>query len=110
MKNPDTGDKHLTNTVTSTAPGSTCPPATPAPACTAAVIDLVPALTITKTASAATATPGSAVHYTITVADTGQTPYTGAAVTDDLTGVLATPPTTATPPRPPAPSPTAARP
>jgi hypothetical protein len=28
------------------------------------------------------------VDYTITVDDTGQTPYTGAAVTDDLTGVL----------------------
>ena len=28
------------------------------------------------------------MHYTITVADTGQTPYTGAVVTDDLTGVL----------------------
>ena len=28
------------------------------------------------------------MHYTITVADTGQTPYTGATVTDDLTGVL----------------------
>ena len=36
----------------------------------------------------ATTTPGSAVQYTITVADTGQTPYTGATVTDDLTGVL----------------------
>jgi hypothetical protein len=28
------------------------------------------------------------VDYTITVADTGQTPYTGATVSDDLTGVL----------------------
>jgi hypothetical protein len=28
------------------------------------------------------------VQYTITVADTGQTPYTSAAVTDDLTSVL----------------------
>ena len=28
------------------------------------------------------------MRYTITVADTGQTPYTGAAVTDDLTNVL----------------------
>jgi uncharacterized repeat protein (TIGR01451 family) len=88
VDNPDTGDKHLSNTVTSTAPGSTCPPSGPAPACTAVVTDLVPALAITKTASTATTTPGSVVHYTITVADTGQTPYAGAAVTDDLTGVL----------------------
>ena len=36
----------------------------------------------------ATATPGQQVTYTITVTDTGQTPYTGATVTDDLTGLL----------------------
>ena len=89
ISNPDTGDKHLVNTVTSTTPGSTCPPAGPAPACTATVTDLIPALTITKTATTATTTPGSTVGYTITITDTGQTPYTAAAVTDDLTGVLA---------------------
>jgi large repetitive protein len=88
ISNPDTGDKLLINTVTSTAPGSTCPPSGPSPACTATVQDLIPALTITKTASVATASPGGAVHYTITVTDSGQTPYTGAAVTDNLTGVL----------------------
>ena len=49
---------------------------------------LTPALTIVKTASAATAVPGQKVTYTITVTDTGQTPYTGAVVTDNLTGVL----------------------
>ena len=49
---------------------------------------LVPALTITKTASVAATTPGSTVGYTITVHDTGQTPYTGATVTDALGGVL----------------------
>jgi choice-of-anchor A domain-containing protein/uncharacterized repeat protein (TIGR01451 family) len=47
-----------------------------------------PALTIIETASPATATPGQQVTYTITVTDTGQTPYTGAAVADDLTGLL----------------------
>ena len=52
------------------------------------MIDQVPALTITKTASVATATPGSTVGYTITVDNTGQTPYNGASVTDSLTGVL----------------------
>ena len=35
-----------------------------------------------------TTTPGSTVGYTITVADTGQTPYAGARVTDSLAGVL----------------------
>ncbi len=32
--------------------------------------------------------PGQAVTYTITVTDSGQTPYTGATVTDSLAGVL----------------------
>ena len=49
---------------------------------------LVPALTITKVADTATTTPGATVGYTITVANTGQTPYTGATVTDALAGVL----------------------
>jgi large repetitive protein len=88
VNNPDTGDKHLVTTVVSTDPGSTCPPASANPACTAIVTDLIPALTIIKTANVVSAAPGSAVDYTITVADTGQTPYTGATVTDDLTGVL----------------------
>ena len=45
---------------------------------------LTPALAITKTTTASTTTPGSTVGYTITVADTGQTPYTGITVTDAL--------------------------
>ena len=89
LANPDTGDKHLVNTATSDDAGSTCPAGTASTACTATVTDLIPALTITKTANISTATPGSAVGYTITVTDTGQTPYTAAQVTDDLTGVLA---------------------
>jgi len=88
VNNPDLGDKHLNNTVTSTDPGSTCPPTGPAPACSTAVTVLVPALRITKTANVSTTTPGSAVSYTITLRDTGQTSYTGATVTDDLTSVL----------------------
>ena len=88
VDSPDNGDKLLVNTVTSTAAGSTCPPSGPALTCTASVTDLIPALSITKTASVSTAVPGSAVDYTVTVADTGQTPYSGAVVTDDLTNVL----------------------
>ena len=88
VNNPDTGDKRLTNTVTTAATGSNCPAGSTDPACTATVIDLIPALTLTKTATVSTTTPGSTVGYTITVADTGQTPYTGAQVTDTLTGVL----------------------
>jgi uncharacterized repeat protein (TIGR01451 family) len=88
LDNPDTGDKLLVNTVTSDAVGSNCPVGGTAAACTTSVQDLIPALTITKTADTGTASPGGTVHYTITVADTGQTPYTGATVTDNLTGVL----------------------
>ena len=79
VNNPDTGNLTLADTVTSTTPGSTCPASGPAPAaCTATVTVLIPGLAITKTASTATTTPGSVVQYTITVADTGQTPYAGA--------------------------------
>ena len=88
VADPDTGDKQLTNIVTSDDPGSTCPTGTTNPVCTVTVIDQIPALTIIKTVSVATATPGSTVGYTITVDNTGQTPYSGASVTDSLTGVL----------------------
>ncbi len=88
VDNPDTGDKRLINTVTSAATGSNCPDGGTDPACTATVMVLVPDLTITKTATVSTTTPGATVGYTITVTDTGQTPYTGAVVTDDLTNVL----------------------
>ena len=89
VHNPDTGDKLMSNTVTSGAAGSNCPPGgTAAAACTATVQDLIPALTITKTANIATTTPGGTVDYTITATDTGQTPYTAATITDDLTGIL----------------------
>ena len=87
VTNPDTGDKIITSTLSSTDPGSTCPPGT-APACTSTVTVLIPALTITKTATTTTTTPGATVGYTITVTDTGQTPYTAATVTDALDGVL----------------------
>ena len=88
INDPDNGDKQLVNTVVSTDPGSTCPPASGNPACTATVIDLIPGLTITKTASVATATPGTRVQYSISVDDSGETSYPGASVTDDLSGVL----------------------
>jgi large repetitive protein len=88
INNPDMGDKVPVNTATSTAIGSTCPPATTNPDCTATVHVLVPGLTITKTANTSTTTPGSVVDYTITVTDSGQTSYSPATLTDDLSGVL----------------------
>jgi large repetitive protein len=49
---------------------------------------LVSGLTIVKSAGVSSTTPGSVVHYTVTVTDSGQTAYTGAAFSDSLTGVL----------------------
>ena len=108
VNNPDTGDKSLVSTVTSTSTASNCAAGSTdsrfantvtvlvpgltitltASTGTPTVTDLIPALTITKTATVSTTAPGSAVGYTITVADTGQTPYAGAQVTDTLAGVL----------------------
>ncbi len=88
VNNPDLGDKHLTTLVTTEAVASNCPTAAPGPDCKTDVLVLSPGLTITKAADAATANPGSPVGYTITVHNSGQTPYTGAVVRDSLIGVL----------------------
>ncbi len=88
VRDPDPGGKLLDNEVTSTAPGSTCPPVNPAASCRTQVPVLVPALDITKTASTTAVVAGSAVQYTVTVTNTGQTPYAPATLTDDLSAVL----------------------
>ncbi|MER5319702.1 DUF7507 domain-containing protein [Streptosporangium roseum] len=88
VADPDTGDKVMTGTVASSAPGSTCPVGSTAPACGATVTVLIPALDIVKTAGAPATVPGGTVGYTITVTNSGQTPYTGASVTDSLQGLL----------------------
>ena len=90
VNNPDTGDKVIVTAVTSSTVGSTCPPGGQSPGCTVTVAGLTPALTIAQTASSPTPppAPGSVVDYTVTVTDSGQTPYTGATFTDPLGGVL----------------------
>ena len=88
VDNPDTGNKVMTSTLTTSAAGSNCPSGGTDPRCTATVDVLIPALTIVKTANVSTTTPGSVVRYTVTVTDSGQTPYTGATFTDDLSGLL----------------------
>jgi len=45
-------------------------------------------LHIAVSAGSGTTTPGSVVAYTVTVTNSGQTPYTGATFTDPLSGVL----------------------
>jgi uncharacterized repeat protein (TIGR01451 family) len=78
----------MVNAVTSSTPGSTCPPGNLVPTCSALVRVLVPALVITKTADVATVTAGAVVEYTVTLANTGQTAYAPATFTDPLIGVL----------------------
>ncbi|WP_375433283.1 fibronectin type III domain-containing protein [uncultured Friedmanniella sp.] len=88
VRSPDPGDKLLRNLVVADVPGSTCPTVDGAPSCTTSVSVLVPALTITKSASAATSTPGGTIIYSINVSNTGQTDYARALVSDSLSGVL----------------------
>ena len=88
VNNPDNGDKTLITIAASTDAGSSCPPGSGNTGCSLIIPVLTPALTITKTANVATASPGQQVTYTVTVTDSGQTPYSGAAFTDNLSGVL----------------------
>ncbi len=86
VNNPDAGNKVMTSTLTTAAAGSNCPAGGTDPLCTATVNVLIPGLTIVKTANTSAAVPGSVVGYTVTVTDSGQTPYTGAVVTDSCRG------------------------
>ncbi len=49
---------------------------------------LTPRLTITSQADTASIVAGGIVNYTVTVANTGQTPYTGATYTDPIGGAI----------------------
>jgi uncharacterized repeat protein (TIGR01451 family) len=88
IDSPDTGDKNLVDVVTSAEPGSTCPTGPPPAGCRVAITVLTPALTIAKSADVAVTTMGQTVVFTLTIENSGQTPYTGAVVTDALTDVL----------------------
>ena len=89
VKDPDTGDKVIINTATSANAGISLPARQPPPPrCRVTVAVLTPGLTIASSASAGTATPGSVITYTVTVTNSGQTPYTGATFTDPLSGSL----------------------
>ena len=88
VNSPDTGNKLLASTITTAAAGSNCPSGTTDPRCSISVTVLTPALTITQTADVATTSPGATVHYTVTITDSGQTPYPGATYTDQMDGVL----------------------
>lgn len=87
VNSPPGGDSRLDNTVVG-PPFSNCPAGSTDPACS----DPVPlgALAIAKSAEASTdpLVPGSTVTYTVTLENTGTAAYTGATITDDLSGVL----------------------
>ena len=87
VNQPDTGNRTLSAAVTSTTPGNTCPVLGSAPACASSVAVLLPGFTVTGSVEATT-TPGSIVHYSVILVNTGQTAYTGLAVTVDVVGVL----------------------
>ena len=88
VNNPDTGNKIMASTLSTAAAGSNCPSGSTDPRCSVSVTVLIPALTIVTTANATAAVPGQPVTVTVTVTDTGQTPYSGAVVTDSLDGAL----------------------
>ena len=89
VDNPDTGDLVLANTVTSPTAGSNCPAGSTDPRCTVTLTVVNAAtLTITATAGAPSTVAGAVVDYTITVANSGASPYAGASITDPLGGVL----------------------
>ena len=86
VNSPDNGDQSLVNTVSSATVGANCGSGNADSRCTVTVP--VAGLSIVKTADAATTTPGSTVHYTVVVTNTGQAAYTGASFTDGLSDVL----------------------
>ena len=80
------GNGVLTNTLVSSTVGADCAAGSADARCRATVSLL--ALTISKVADAASATPGQTVHYAITVTNSGEAAYPGASFTDALAGVL----------------------
>ncbi|MCU1478680.1 MAG: hypothetical protein JWQ64_3373, partial [Subtercola sp.] len=88
VKNPDTGNRLISGTLTTNAPGSNCATSSADPRCTASLAVLLPGLTISQSGSATFVVPGAAVTYTVLIHNSGQTPYTNATVTDSLMGVV----------------------
>ena len=85
VNNPDTGNKlHDQHARPPRRRAANCPAGGTDPACTATVTVLIPGLTITNTPDTSVTTPGSVVGYTVTIADTGQTPYTGITVAESF--------------------------
>ena len=86
VKNPDTGNKILTSTITSATTGSNCAAGSGQAACTATVN--VAVLAIVNSSGVSTTTPGSVVRFTATFTNTGQVPYTGITIASNITDVV----------------------
>ena len=106
VDNPDTGNGILASTVTSAAAGNNCPDGSTDPRC-ATTVD-VAALTITNTASVSTATPGSRSPTRSRCTTPGRSPTAAPASPTRWAPSWMTPPTTTTPSRPAARSPSPA--
>jgi uncharacterized repeat protein (TIGR01451 family) len=85
---PPTGDRELTSLVVSDEAGSTCRAGSASPACSVSTVILIPGLQITTTAGSPTTTPNGSATFTVVIANTGETDYTGAVVTDSLAGLV----------------------
>ena len=89
INDPATGDRTMTNTVTSVTIGSNCPSGAGDNRCTATVaITNSASLTFTKTADVAATTAGAVVHYTVTVVNFSHVPISSANFSDPLNGIL----------------------
>jgi choice-of-anchor A domain-containing protein/uncharacterized repeat protein (TIGR01451 family) len=84
VNTPPAGNKRLVNGVSSATAGSTCPTSA-SPGCRATVT--VSGLTITKLGEGPAGQPG-VVNYSVTVTNSGQTPFTPATFVDELTDVV----------------------
>ncbi|WP_245573904.1 internalin [Amycolatopsis nigrescens] len=82
---PPDGDNELRNAITG-PDGSGCPPGNTKPECNP--VTPIAELNISKIAYPADPQPGDTITYNIQVVNDGKVKYTGAQVTDDLSGVL----------------------
>ncbi|CAM5619022.1 hypothetical protein SSPIM334S_02745 [Streptomyces spiroverticillatus] len=82
LTKPAGSDEILDNQVAVTAPGSSCPTSRPC-----AVTTKVARIDLKKKADDDSPKPGDTLTYTVTVGNSGSTPFTGAEIRDSLAGM-----------------------
>ena len=85
VHSPDTSDHILASTVTSATAGSNCAAGSTDPRC---AVTVPVALLRISGWNVATATPGSVIRFTVTLANAGKVAYTGITMATDLSGVF----------------------